>query len=78
MTTPLLTTKLYIPPIRPDPSAALRTGLVSRPRLTERLNAGLYRKLTPRRSIGLVIRSGRLWQDHAAERMGRWLNRSVA
>ena len=38
MTTPLLTTKLYIPPVRP--------GLVSRPRLIERLNAGLHRKLT--------------------------------
>ena len=38
MTTPLLTTKLYIPPVRPN--------LVSRPRLIERLNAGLHRKLT--------------------------------
>ncbi len=35
---PLLTTKLYIPPARPN--------LVSRPRLIERLNAGLHRKLT--------------------------------
>jgi len=35
---PLLQTKLYIPPSRPN--------LVSRPRLIERLNAGLYRKLT--------------------------------
>ncbi len=35
---PLLQTKLYIPPIRPE--------LVSRPRLIERLNAGLHRKLT--------------------------------
>ncbi len=34
----LLQTKLYIPPIRPE--------LVSRPRLIERLNAGLDRKLT--------------------------------
>jgi len=51
MTTPLLRTKLYIPPLRPDPSTAplvlwprdkgLRTGLVSRPRLIERLNVGL-------------------------------------
>ena len=41
MTTPLLTTKLYIPPIRPDPSTGLRTRLVSRPRLIEQLNAGL-------------------------------------
>ena len=38
MATPLLTTKLYIPPVRPE--------LVPRPRLTERLNAGLQRKLT--------------------------------
>ena len=38
MTRPLLTTKLYIPPIRPE--------LVSRPRLIERLNAGLHRKLS--------------------------------
>ncbi|MFL7892673.1 MAG: LuxR C-terminal-related transcriptional regulator [Anaerolineales bacterium] len=34
----LLTTKLFIPPTRPD--------LVSRPRLIQRLNGGLYRKLT--------------------------------
>jgi LuxR family maltose regulon positive regulatory protein len=38
MTTPLLTTKLYIPPPRPN--------LVERPRLIERLNEGLHRKLT--------------------------------
>ena len=38
MTSPLLTTKLYIPPVRPE--------LVPRPRLVERLNAGLHRKLT--------------------------------
>jgi LuxR family maltose regulon positive regulatory protein len=38
MAVPLLATKLYIPPVR--------TGLVSRPRLIERLNAGLHRKLT--------------------------------
>ena len=37
MTTPLLTTKLYIPP--------LRTDLVSRPRLTELFNQALTRKL---------------------------------
>lgn len=37
MTRPLLTTKLYIPPIRPK--------LVSRPRLIERMSAGLHRKL---------------------------------
>ncbi|UCC88369.1 MAG: hypothetical protein JSV81_03405 [Anaerolineales bacterium] len=38
MPTPLLTTKLYIPPVGP--------ALVSRPRLIERMNAGLHRKLT--------------------------------
>jgi len=38
MTTPLLQTKLYIPPIRRE--------LVPRLRLIERLNAGLHRKLT--------------------------------
>lgn len=48
MTTPLLTTKLYIPPPRPS--------LVTRPRLIERLNAGLHRKLTPmRRGVVCVI-----------------------
>jgi LuxR family maltose regulon positive regulatory protein len=34
----LLSTKLYIPPNRPE--------LVPRPRLIERLNIGLYHKLT--------------------------------
>ncbi len=38
MTSPLLATKLYLPPPRPY--------VVSRPRLIERLNAGLHRKLT--------------------------------
>jgi LuxR family maltose regulon positive regulatory protein len=38
METPLLQTKLYIPPTRPE--------LVPRPRLIERLNVGLNRKLT--------------------------------
>ncbi len=38
MTTSLLITKLYVPPLRPN--------LVPRPRLIERLNAGLHRKLT--------------------------------
>ncbi|MEJ2732766.1 MAG: LuxR C-terminal-related transcriptional regulator [Anaerolineae bacterium] len=37
MATPLLTTKLYMPPIRPE--------LVPRPHLLERLNEGLHRKL---------------------------------
>src|SRR5207248_1113746 len=38
MPTPILATKLYIPRLRPN--------VVSRPRLIERLNEGLYRKLT--------------------------------
>src|SRR6266849_2904913 len=38
MPTPLLATKLYIPRLRPH--------VVSRPRLIERLNEGLQRKLT--------------------------------
>jgi LuxR family maltose regulon positive regulatory protein len=38
MVTPLLSTKLYIPPIRPE--------FVPRPRLIERLNEGLHHKLT--------------------------------
>ncbi len=40
MIAPLLQTKLYIPPTRPTSS------VVPRPRLVERLNEGLYRKLT--------------------------------
>ncbi|MBL7065986.1 MAG: hypothetical protein ISS49_17555 [Anaerolineae bacterium] len=62
MATPLLTTKLYIAPPRPDPSTGLtatspatstrggtrggRASLVQRLRLIERLNAGLHCKLT--------------------------------
>ena len=38
MSTPILATKLYLPPPRP--------AMVRRPRLIERLNAGLHRKLT--------------------------------
>jgi LuxR family maltose regulon positive regulatory protein len=38
VSTPLLQIKIYIPPPRPE--------LVPRPRLIERLNAGLHRKLT--------------------------------
>ena len=38
MATPLLATKLFVPPPRPN--------AVPRPRLVERLNAGLHRKLT--------------------------------
>jgi LuxR family maltose regulon positive regulatory protein len=38
MSTPILTTKLYIPPTR--------SQLVIRPRLVDQLNQGLHRKLT--------------------------------
>src|SRR5947207_3109867 len=38
MPTPILATKLYLPRLRPN--------VVSRPRLIERLNEGLHRKLT--------------------------------
>src|SRR5207237_5558801 len=38
MPTPILATKLYLPPLRPN--------VVSRPRLLERLNEGLHGKLT--------------------------------
>ena len=38
MSTPLLATKHYIPPVRPE--------VVPRPRLIDRLNAGMARKLT--------------------------------
>ena len=38
MATPILATKLYIPPLRPN--------VVNRPRLLERLNKGLHSKLT--------------------------------
>ena len=38
MITPILTTKLFIPPTHPD--------LIPRPRLIEQLNTGLSRKLT--------------------------------
>ncbi len=41
MNTPLLTTKLYIPLPRPNPSAAPGASLVPRPRLIERLDEGL-------------------------------------
>ena len=65
MSTPLLRTKLYIP--------TPRLNLVPRPRLIERLNAGMHRKLAPMRSISFIIRPGWVWQDDAAERVGRWL-----
>ena len=57
---PILQTKLYIPPIRPE--------LVSRPRLIERLNAGSRARFWTQADPHL--RPGRLWQDHAGQRMG--------
>jgi len=45
MATPLLATKLYIPPARPE--------LVMRPRLIERLNAGLIGPSGLRKGYGL-------------------------
>ena len=55
MIAPLLTTKLNIPPVRPE--------LVSRLHLIERLNAGMARKLT------LFIHPGWIWQDDVANFM---------
>jgi LuxR family maltose regulon positive regulatory protein len=46
MATPLLQTKLYIPPARPD--------RVPRPRLIERLNAGLWRHNGVARKLTLI------------------------
>ncbi len=46
MDEPLLQTKLYIPTTRSDLATRLKTGLVQRPRLVERLNEGLPGKLT--------------------------------
>jgi LuxR family maltose regulon positive regulatory protein len=46
MDTPLLQTKLHIPLTRPDPAAGLRTSLVPRPNLIDRLNEGLVGKMT--------------------------------
>ena len=46
LSTPLLTTKLYIPPTRPE--------LVPRPHLIERLNAGLWRSHGFARKLTLI------------------------
>jgi LuxR family maltose regulon positive regulatory protein len=46
MDAPLLQPKLYIPMTGSDPATRLRTSLVPRPRLMERLDEGLPRKLT--------------------------------
>jgi LuxR family maltose regulon positive regulatory protein len=46
MGTPLLKTKLYVPPVRAGSSTGHRTGLVQRARLIARLNEGLPCKLT--------------------------------
>lgn len=61
MATPILATKLYKPPIRPN--------LITRPRLinalNEGLNEGLHRKLT------LVSAAAGFGQNHACQRMGK-------
>ena len=59
MSTPILATKLYMP--------APRSRVVPRPRLIERLDAGLDGKLT------LDLGRGRLRQDHPGQRLGRRL-----
>ena len=59
VTTPLLTTKLYIPPVRP--------GLVPRPRLVERLNAGTRSGRTP--GVTLVSAPAGSF-DYAQDRFG--------
>ncbi len=68
MTTPLLITKLYIPPVRPE--------LVSRPRLIERLDAGLHRKLT---LISAPAGFGKttLLSEWASQRVSEWAARCV-
>ena len=52
MSTPILATKLYIPSTRPE--------LVYRPRLIERLNEGLHRKLT-------LISAPAVWENKCAQ-----------
>jgi LuxR family maltose regulon positive regulatory protein len=60
METPLLQTKLYIPPVRPN--------LVPRLRLVERLNEGLLGQSGGfDRELTLLSAPGRFWQDHTAE-----------
>jgi LuxR family maltose regulon positive regulatory protein len=66
--TPLLKTKLYIPPVRPE--------LVPRPRLIERLNAGLHHKLT---LISAPAGSGKTtlvaeWLHSLKARASAWLS----
>ena len=65
MATPFLKTKLYIPPVRPE--------LVPRPRLIERLNAGLHRKLT---LVSAPAGSGKttLLSEWASGRPVAWLS----
>jgi LuxR family maltose regulon positive regulatory protein len=67
MAGPLLATKLYIPPVRPE--------LVSRPRLIERLDAGVDRKLT---LVSAAAGFGKTtlvaeWLDHV-QRPCTWLS----
>jgi LuxR family maltose regulon positive regulatory protein len=67
MSLPLLKTKLYIPPVRPE--------LVPRPSLIQRLNAGLHRKLT---LVSAPAGSGKTtlvstWL-HSGDRPSTWLS----
>ncbi len=62
MSIPLLTTKLYIPPVRP--------GLVSRPRLIERLKVGLL----SRRNLTLISAPAGFGKTTL---LGEWINSGV-
>jgi LuxR family maltose regulon positive regulatory protein len=60
MTTPLLTTKLYIPPVR------TRERVVPRPRLIEQLNGGLQ---LGRRLTLVSVPAGFGWTTLVSERV---------
>ena len=65
---PLLKTKLYIPPVRPE--------MVLRPRLIAQLNAGLQRKLT---LISAPAGFGKttLLSEWASQRISTWAARRL-
>ena len=67
MTTPLLQTKLYIPPPRPN--------LIPRSRLIERLNAGLHRKLTLISTLAGFGKTALLLAYLSASRHNRSINK---
>jgi len=64
MTTPILTTKLYIPPTRPE--------LVSRPRLIERLNEGLGQNQGFGRKLTLISAPAGFGKTALA---GKWVDK---